>query len=301
AIKDMVLTLKKCGLYNVIIQEGCSILNNCEFEIITNSHYKIYSEFEVSANMVNVDMIVNLPKIKTHSLAYMTVAQKNFFGLIYGLNKSSWHTKASDPKTFGNALNDLYGALLEKMNGKPIINIADGIIGLEGEGPSSGGHAIKSGVLLTSLDAVSLDRVAVDLVHMDYKKLFINQIASARGYGVGQIDKIVIKGDPLSSFDIHYTPPKDALSNIGLRFLKLKPIKSLLLEHPKINKDKCVKCGACAKICPVQAMTITKPDYPKIETMKCIRCWCCAEVCPNNAIEKTKRPLLGKIILKTDK
>ncbi len=75
-------------------------------------------------------------------------------------------------------------------------------------------------------------------------------------------------------------------------------MKNLLLEHPHINKDKCIKCGQCATICPPKAMTIEKGKYPSLKSINCIRCWCCAEVCPQNAITKTKRPIFGRIVLK---
>ena len=255
--------------------------------------------------MIDTDVIINLPKIKTHSLAYMTCAQKNFFGLIYGLNKSAWHVRAQNPLEFGEALNDLYGALIETFKGR-IIHIADGIIGLEGEGPSSGGIPKEANVLLTSDDAISLDRIALSIAHLDYNKLFINKIANERGYGIGDLDKIELKGDPLSLFDdVKFLAPKDSISLASLKFLKTKALKGILLEHPVIDTSKCIKCGQCTKICPPKAMTIAiatkEKEYPHLNKKVCIRCWCCAEVCPQNAIYKSKRPLIGRIILKTDR
>ena len=50
--------------------------------------------------------------------------------------------------------------------------------------------------------------------------------------------------------------------------------------------------------CPPKAMQIKKGEFPHLKNKQCIRCWCCAEVCPQNAIKKSKRPIIGKIILK---
>ena len=300
AIRDQIPTLKKCGLYDTIKNANVEILEGTDFTTITNSNPKIYSKFEVSRQMIDCDLLINLPKIKTHSLTYMTCAEKNFFGLIYGLNKSAWHTKASNPLEFGEALNDLYGALLESFKDKTLFHIADGIIGLEGEGPSSGGKAKHANCIITSTDAVSIDRVAVELVHLDYEKLYVNKIANDRGYGEGDINKIEIKGNPLSDFDdIHFLAPKDSLGSTGIKFLRHKFVRNILLEHPTIDKEKCIKCGQCATICPVKTMQIEKGKYPHLKSNVCIRCWCCAEVCPQNAIYKSKRPLLGRIILKS--
>ncbi len=295
ATRDLTYTLKKNGIYDIIMEEGLEIVNNKTLLTIQNHHAKIYNEFEVSKEMIDVDVLINLPKLKTHSLAYMTVAEKNFFGLIYGLNKAGWHVRASNPLEFGEAINDLYGAILENLDGKNIINICDGILGLEGEGPSSGGKSKFANAIITSLDAVSLDRIACEVIHLDSSKCFITNIANERGYGCGEIEKIELLGDSLKDFDVSFIPPKDSLSNLGLRVLKIKPLRNILLEHPKINHDKCIKCGECAKICPPKTMVIEPKKYPHLTNHKCIRCWCCAEVCPQNAIEKSKRPLLGKI------
>ncbi len=299
AVRDQIFTLKKCGIYNVLVEENVQILNQSLETIITNDEYKMYSEFTVSKEMVDADILINLPKLKTHSLAYMTVAEKNFFGTIYGLNKSAWHIKANNPLHFGNAMNDLYGAILKKLNkhnGK-ILNICDGIVGLEGEGPSTGGTPKKANAIIASLDAVSLDTVACKLVNLDLDKLFINKLAGERNLGVNQLDNIEIVGEDINSFDVSFIPPKDSLGNIGLRILKFKFFRNLLLEHPKIDSSKCIKCRECVKICPAKTMVIDK-NYPHLKQTNCIRCWCCQEVCPQNAIDKSKRPILGKIVLK---
>ena len=302
ATREITYTLKKCGLYDVINEYNATIFDGKEFIKINNSNPKIYSTFEVSKQMIDTDILINIPKLKTHTLAYMTVAQKNFFGLIYGLNKSAWHVKASSPLEFGEAMNDLYGAFLESFTNKTLLHICDGILGLEGEGPSSSGLPKQANALLASYDAIAIDRVACELVKLDYEKLYINKIGNERGYGNGNINNIKIIGASLDDFkDISFIAPKDSLSHIGLKLLKFKPIRNLLLEHPTIKKDKCIKCGECAKICPPKAMKIESKQYPKLKNVSCIRCWCCAEVCPQNAIEKSKRPLLGRMLLKTDK
>ena len=300
AVRDQVYVLKKCGIYQVLQDENVQILNQDKIITITNSSPKIYDKFDVTEEMIDCDVLINLPKVKTHSLAYMTCAEKNFFGSIYGLNKSAWHVKANNPLEFGEAMNDLFGAILEsfkKKNAK-MIHIADGIIGLEGEGPSTGGKPKQANAIIASLDAISLDRVACELVHLNPEKLFITNIAGERGYGESNIENIEIVGNQLTDFNVFFEEPKDSLGNIGLRILKFKPLRNLILEHPVINHNKCIKCGECAKICPPKTMTIVKGEFPKLHNIKCIRCWCCQEVCPQNAIDKSKRPLLGRLIIK---
>ena len=297
ATKDLMYTLKKNGLYDVIQEENLEIINGKEFTTITNSNCHIYSDFQVSKAMVDVDVMINLPKLKTHSLAYMTGAQKNLFGFIFGLNKAGWHVKASNPLEFGEAINDLYGAILDTYKNKKILNIMDGIVGLEGEGPSSGGLPKQASAILISPDGISLDRIAVEIVHLDVNKLFINNIGGQRGYGENNLDKITILGNSLVDFqDVHFLPPKDSLGNLGLKMLRVKMIRNLLLEHPVVKHGECIKCGECAKICPPKAMTIKPGEFPRLDKSHCVRCWCCSEVCPQNAIKKSKRPIAGRII-----
>ncbi len=299
ATKDLVFSLKKNGIYDVLIDEGVEIINGTIETIISSHNYKMYQNFTVSKEMIDVDVMINLPKLKTHGFAYLTCAEKNLFGFIYGLAKASWHVKASNPLQFGEAINDLYSAILTSYKDKQIINICDGVIGLEGEGPGTSGVPKHAGVILASLDAVSLDRVAVEVVGLDYRRQFINTIANERNLGIGDIDKIEIVGSKLDQFkDLKFVAPKDALGIIGLRLIKIRGFRNIILEHPKILENKCIKCGECAKICPPKALRIKPGEFPKLKSTICIRCWCCSEVCPKHAITKTKRPLIGRIVLK---
>ncbi|MDD4212183.1 MAG: DUF362 domain-containing protein, partial [Bacilli bacterium] len=160
ATKDILYTLRKNGLLEMIREENIPIVDGKEFSCIANPHGKYYDSFEVSKQMIDVDVLINLPKLKTHAFAYMSVAEKNLFGLIFGLSKAAWHMKASNPLQFGEAINDLYQAILLSFHDKTMIHLCDGILGLEGEGPSTGGKPIASKVIMASYDAVSLDRVA---------------------------------------------------------------------------------------------------------------------------------------------
>ncbi len=300
ATKEMKTVYKVNGTLDVVQKENVDLANNKELTVISASEYKRYKDFNVTKEMMEADILVNLPKLKTHGLAYFTGAQKNLFGTIYGLEKAQWHVKSSSPLEFGEAMSDLYSAIKTTMKDKIMIHLMDGIEGLEGEGPSTGGSKQIANVLLSSKDAIALDRVAIEITKLDYKKSFISIISNNRGLGEFNLENIKIEGDSLDLFkDIKFKPAK--VEEIGIRSLKLVNkynIKNLVLEHPKFDKNVCIKCTECKKICPPQAISIEKGKTPKVNKNKCIRCWCCSEVCPVNAISKSKRPLIGRIFFK---
>lgn len=300
ATKEMSLVYKVNGTQKVVDEESVELANNSDLKVINSPNYTRYKDFNVSRQIVEADILINLPKLKTHGLAYFTGAEKNLFGLIYGLEKAQWHVKSSTPLEFGEAIADLYGAIKHEMKDKILVNLMDGIEGLEGEGPSTGGNKKEANVLLASKDAVALDRVAMEITKLDYKKSFISIITNNRGLGEFDLNNIEIEGDDISLFkDVKFTPAK--VEEVGIRAIKMLNkynIKRFILEHPKFDSSKCIKCGECKKICPPQAISIEKGKTPKVNKSKCIRCWCCAEVCPVNAISKSSRPLIGKIFFK---
>lgn len=294
ATKDLIPTMKKCGLYNIAIESGVKILDQSDIKTIKGTKTVMFNDFNVSRQMVEADFLINLPKVKCHSLTYMSCAEKNFFGLIYGLNKSAWHTRANNPKDFAFFINDLYSTFLEQYEENHVIHICDGIIALEGDGPSTGGTPKEMDALIISKDAVACDLTACRVAHLDETRLSITQNALDRGIGSKEYNLI----GNINDFNINLEPPKKSLPIKAFKLLEKPWIRSALLEHPSVDKDICIKCGECAKICPAKAMTFVKGVGPSLNKKPCIRCWCCAEVCPKNAISKSRRPLIGKILLK---
>lgn len=288
-------TLKGNGMLAICEEEQVEICDNTILTNITNDQNFHYSSFEVSKQMIDCDVLINLPKLKTHALTYFSGAVKNYFGLIYGLEKAKWHVKASDPATFSAMIADLYGAVTYTFKDKVLLNFCDGVIALEGEGPTTGGKARQLGAILASKDAVALDAVCLKLANLEIEKSPITLAAMKADLGTGDIEKINIIGDSLDSFNTKLVEPQK--THPGMKILKYQWMKNILLELPKINKNLCIKCGECTKICPPQTLKIKNGNYPTLKNSRCIRCWCCAEVCTKGAITKGKRPLLGRIIM----
>jgi ferredoxin len=156
----------------------------------------------------------------------------------------------------------------------------------------------KAGIIIASADAVSLDRVAVEAVGLNHRDFHMNRIAGERRYGESDIDNITILGNSISDFsEARFKAPENRYNSMIFKMLKIKRLRNMLLEYPIIIPDLCIRCGECVKICPPKVMTF-RGKYPAADKAKCIRCWCCTEVCPQNAITKSKKPFLGKILLR---
>jgi uncharacterized protein (DUF362 family)/NAD-dependent dihydropyrimidine dehydrogenase PreA subunit len=234
-------------------------------------------ELKITSFVNDVDYIINMPKMKTHSFMKITGAVKNCFGFIPGFQKAVYHTKGKDEKTFGELLIDIY----LQCKGKIVINIMDAIVGMEGEGPGNGDPK-NTGLVIASTDAIALDVIQSKI--MGFDPLKIPTINAAIERKIINISDIKVIGDYKSSNipKINYKP-----NGTGKGIKKIiTAAKSYLTKTPilipEVNTDKCIKCGICAKLCPVQCITL-KP-YPTFDRKKCIKCYCCHEHCPQGAI-----------------
>jgi uncharacterized protein (DUF362 family) len=110
---------------------------------------------------MEADVVINLPKIKSHAQLTMTMGVKNLFGCVPGKMKAWWHMEAGkDANHFGMMLVETARAIA------PDLTIVDGIIGHEGNGPS-GGEPRELGVLAASADVFACDRALIEIVNVD--------------------------------------------------------------------------------------------------------------------------------------
>ncbi|MFQ3616699.1 MAG: DUF362 domain-containing protein [Cyanobacteriota bacterium] len=110
---------------------------------------------------MEADVVINLPKVKSHMQLTLTLGVKNLFGCVPGKMKAWWHMEAGkDSRRFGEMLVETARAIA------PNLTIADGILGHEGNGPS-GGEPRMLGVLAASADVFACDRALVDILQVD--------------------------------------------------------------------------------------------------------------------------------------
>lgn len=236
-------------------------------------------------------IVINVAKYKTHSLVGFTGALKNLYGLVPGLVKSDYHARYPNSLDFSHLLLALYGLTRARLS----YNFIDGIVGMDGMGPS-GGRARNFGLLLGSRSVSALDYVAATM--MGFRLDDVPYLSEAL-----QMDGVLPSriGVP-TSFRGHTLPDVDIRGvKFSNRFLRRVPrVARHLLERfynkqPEIS-DRCQKCGICVKSCPVQAISpIGKFTLPKINTQLCIKCMCCHEMCPHGAVD-VRKSMLTRII-----
>lgn len=244
------------------------IFEQDKFVKIKNPKNKILKEFPVAKTLKQMDLIINMPKLKTHILTKFTGGIKNLYGIIPGGLKQKLHHKAKGEKKFSDLLVDIY------QNIKPELNIMDGIVGMEGNGPTSG-SAVKSKLILGSRNTIALDIVASKLIGYNPKEILaVNYAIQRKLYPNYDFELVGLKELPVMNF-------KDPYGDTTGRLRRAIAERAIV-----VDKKKCIQCGTCVEKCPAGAITL-KP-YPVIDKKKCIRCFCCMEICPKDALSLKK-------------
>jgi uncharacterized protein (DUF362 family) len=246
----------------------------------------------ISNVALSFDLIINIPKLKTHELTLITCGVKNMFGCVPGLHKVNYHLEAPSPEEFSGALVDLF----EKI--KPAVTIADAVTAMEGQGPS-GGELRDLGLILASKDTVALDAVCSKIMGFEPLDIPTTRIAAQRELGEEEISKIELIGELPVYKDFKHPAKITAILNKMPLFFRpiLRPLIGLIKVRPRIDGSKCVKCMMCVNSCPVKA--IDGKSF-KINKNKCIMCFCCRELCRYKAVD-LKESFLWKILSKTKK
>ena len=266
---------ERSGLKRVADEMGCPLVDLQEPAVTEKKKGRTFRRLEIDRSVLEADVVINLPKWKTHSQILLTLGVKNLFGCIPGKRKALWHLQTGgDRKRFAEVLVDLYEVI------QPGLTVLDGVLAMEGNGPSSG-CPVPMGLILASADPLSLDQVVCDLLKIPRERLITNQVAFERGLGRGPIEVV---GERVG--DLIVGPFRlPSLSSVDWplpRFLK-RAIRNALSSRPAIYEAACQMCSRCIEICPAQALEKGEKT-PVFDYEKCIRCYCCQEVCPEEAI-----------------
>ena len=275
-IGDLRRVCRKAGLLAVLAEEGVEL---ADFETAAGLKGQgRFQRFEVARSASDADVIINLPKLKTHGMTVLTGAVKNLFGCIPGTRKVQWHFNTGvNREAFMQMLVDL-SALL-----KPRLSIMDAVVGMEGNGPGSGDPR-KIGILLAGADPVAVDAVAGAIVGIDPEQLPVLRAAAAAKVGETVLERITISGEDLAAVRVsNFRLPPREHPEWPLPEWMRRTLKEALTTRPVIDQGACIGCGVCQGHCPQQAISGSGRDLA-IDYRNCIRCFCCQEFCPQGAI-----------------
>ena len=278
----------ECQKYGAELNEDFSE-NKAVFE-----EAKVAKTFTYTGYLDKADMIINACKLKTHGMMGLSCAAKNMFGTIPGTMKPEYHFRYPSYEAFADMLVDLDEYF------KPVLNVCDAVVGMEGNGPTAGTPR-KIGCILVSQNPHKLDVVASKIIGLSCDSVPTLASAVARGLTPANIDEISIYGDysKYQISDYENIAVKRSLLFKGTSDNVIKNIfgsiaKTALNSRPKLKKNLCIGCNKCGKICPAKAIVI-KNGKAEIDRSLCIRCFCCQEFCPVGAM-KVHRTWVAKIL-----
>ena len=257
------------------------------FELVRFNTASFADGIPIAKDVLDADIMISIPKIKTHCVTVMTGAIKNTFGTVTGLHKAECHSKAPKEEDLAKILVKVHSMT------KPGLTVVDGIVGMEGDGPS-GGTPRGVNVVMAGVDSVAIDACIARIMGLNPLDVVVTKMACEAGLGVADLSKIEVLGESLDSFVIKdFKLPQTMPLKILPRPI-LKWLLGLVSFKPYINQGICVRCGLCKAACPVKCMTIGEKACG-IDYASCVRCLCCHEICPHKAIS-IKRNILTKLV-----
>lgn len=281
---------KGCGIAEVAQQLGLSLNYDTSYSEVSFPEGKQVKSFQLIKPILDADVIITVPKLKTHMMTFYSGAVKNLFGCIPGLYKAEYHFSMPQQSDFCNMLLDLCECV------KPTLAVMDGICGMEGQGPS-GGIPRKFGAVLASDNPYALDVVATRMVGITPEEAPTVALSLERGLCEAGPETV---GTPLHELQIDdlVKPPLGTPDFLKRRWLPAPVSKALngwLSPKPAFDYQACVGCGECVRCCPAKALRLEN-KRPVIELDKCIRCFCCQELCPKRAIQAKRNAFMKHVL-----
>jgi len=229
---------------------------------------------QVSSAVLEADIVISVPKFKTHGLTVLSGAIKNSYGILPGTLKGRLHQRAGNPGAFQGMILEVFKLRV------PDLFIVDAIVGMQGNGPASK-DLRHIGLIMASDNAVAIDAVMARMVNLDPRALQTLALAAAQGLGSFEKEDIRIDGEfkALHEFMLPLIPESGYASPGVKQF-----IDRSLTVIPEVNSELCISCGECVAICPGKAL-IMEGEFPRVDLGKCIRCYCCQELCPQKGIQ----------------
>lgn len=273
---------------------GATLNQNTEIKQGTFPEAKVMKEFTYTAYLDDCDYIIDFCKLKTHGMMGLTGGCKNMFGAIPGTDKPEYHYRYPNPTDFSRMLVDINAYF------KPTLSICDGVMAMEGNGPSQG-KPRKMGLLAASKSPHQLDLVLAALIHMTRADVPTLEAAYERGLIPATVEELSVT----EGWEKFICPDFETIgAKRGLLFtdesaglmgrIRAAVMKAAVQPRPQPKIEDCIGCGECARVCPAKAIAMADKK-PRIDYKKCIRCFCCQEFCPIGAM-KVRRTAFSRLM-----
>jgi uncharacterized protein (DUF362 family) len=173
------------GIKEVAARHGVKLIDlNQDLRVkMKIPHALALHEVDIAETGFKSTCIINVPKLKVHHMALVTLCMKNLMGLI--LPKSIMHDQINEK------IVDLASLFKEKVK----INVVDGVIGAEVD--ETHGEPVEMNIVIAGQDMVAVDSVAAAAMGIDYRNVKYLQLAEERGLGISNIDEIKIIGESI--------------------------------------------------------------------------------------------------------
>ena len=209
--RDTEFLLTATGLYDVLSSErlGFVDLNQDDVRVTPlRSRFTRLPSLALPAEVLDADLVVSMPKLKTHHWAGMTASMKNLFGVVpgavYGFPKNVLHARGIEASIL-----DLTATV------RPGLAIVDAIVGMEGDGPIMG-RPKPLGAVVMGTDLVAVDATCARLIGLEPFRIgylsqaatFLGNVSARRIRQIGEpLDRLATQFDVLE----HWRPLRDPL------------------------------------------------------------------------------------------
>ena len=263
--RNLTKLYKSSGLAKLADEEKIALNFNTGVRKLDIPRGKRLHRSPICEFVLTADKVIALPKLKTHSFQYLTLACKIMYGAVPGLINAKYHAQFPRKASFADIMLDILSIV------KPQLYIMDGILAMQGQGPGSG-DPVKLDLVLASTDHVAMDIAVCKILGIEPVGIPALKMAKVRGLWPEKIDY-----------------PLRAPEEVACRGFRLPNTADHLLTGKKpprkspLITNQCTACGECERICPKGAVKV-KDQLAAVNYAKCIRCFCCHEVCPEDAI-----------------
>jgi uncharacterized protein (DUF362 family)/Pyruvate/2-oxoacid:ferredoxin oxidoreductase delta subunit len=282
-------TAKLSGLGEVTRRNGAEWVDFTRRKVeVPCPRGRTVTQFTLTGAVEEADVIISLPKLKTHQLMYFTGAMKNLFGLIPSVQKSPYHVRFPGRDSFASMIVDLNTAVRVRYA------LMDAVVGMEGPGPGSG-YPRSIGVVLASPNLLALDAAACEIVGYPPREIPVSRNALARGLWLADFADIeypLLAPRDVAVPNFEKIPLKKSGGQLAELIVPgLRKARERAAPRPVVDQKTCVRCGDCTRICASKAITLQGEGKEKridVDYKACIRCYCCHEICPAKAISIEK-------------